>query len=64
MAETCAESVAEQIAHQPRFSIYDLDRAFRAIRNAQPAPGAFLMINLDDCSLHVSSSFLILSATS
>ncbi len=51
-AHAGTETVAEEIADKPRFSVDDLECPLGAVRDAFPAPRAFFFIDTDDLPFH------------
>src|SRR3989338_810782 len=64
-ADACAEAVAEQVADEAGFAVYDLEGSFMAAGNAVPAAVAFSFVYLDDLSFgfHIRS-FTVISSIS
>ena len=52
MPDACTQAVTEQVADQPGLAVNHLQSPFRAVRNAEPAPGALIVVDLDDFSFH------------
>jgi hypothetical protein len=63
MTEAGAKTVAEEIADKPRLSVDYLDRALRAIRDAQSATRALVLIYVDDFPFHVYLQLTLPGAT-
>ncbi len=55
--DTGAKPVAEEVTHEPCLPVDDLKRSFRAVGDAETAPGAFLLVDIDDLSLHREISY-------
>jgi hypothetical protein len=50
VAHAGAKAIAEQVAHQARLAVDDLQRALGAVRDAEPAAVALLFVDGDDRS--------------
>ena len=53
--DTGAETIAEDIAYEPGFPVNDLQRPFRAVRDALAASRAFRFVDTDDLPFHDSN---------